>query len=135
MDIFANDHVIAKFTELYDIDHQDGFDIDLEAPIESSEPNMSHDQTKDINQEYVQQDNEAKTLYQLGSSIFVKAGFLADENITSDSIHIPNDGLASCFQNNKYPIANRIFQSMQYQGKGLGIHEQGILEPIQLQEN
>ena len=84
---------------------------------------MSHNQTKDISQEYVQHDNEAKTLYHLGLSIFVRAGFLAVENMTSDSIQIHKDGLASCFQNNKYPITNRIYQSMQYQGKGLGLHE------------
>lgn len=72
-----------------------------------------------------------KISYQLGSSTFVKARFLADDKIMSINFHIDNDGLASCFQNNQYPIANRIFQSMRYQGKGLGIHEKGIQEPIQ----
>jgi hypothetical protein len=61
--------------------------------------------------------------YQLGSSTFIKAGFLAEEKISSINFHIDNDGLASFFQHNQYRIANRICQNMQYQGKGLGIHE------------
>jgi hypothetical protein len=64
--------------------------------------------------------------YQLGSSTFIKVGFLAKEKISSINLYIYDDGLASFFQNNKYPIAIKNFQSMHYQNKGLGMYEQGI---------
>lgn len=75
---------------------------------------------------------KASISYQLGSYTFIKAGFLADEKIPIiNGFHLNNDGLASFFQNNKYPIINKIFQSLQYRGRGFGLHEKGILEPIQ----
>jgi hypothetical protein len=88
----------------------------------------------DQEETYMKNDT-TKIFYQLGSSTFIKAGFLAEEKVSSINFHIEDYGLASCFQNNQYPIANRICQRMQYQGKRLGIHEQGIREPIQFHDN
>jgi hypothetical protein len=67
----------------------------------------------DQEETYMKNDT-TKTSYQLGSSTFIKAGSLVEEKISSINFHIQNDGLASCFQNNQYPITNRICQSMQY---------------------
>lgn len=71
----------------------------MEAPVESSESDILQNYTKDI-----QHVNEDKRSYQLGSSTFIKLGFVVDDEIPSNSFHKHNDGLASCFQNEKYPL-------------------------------
>lgn len=71
LDIFVTDQVIAEFIGLYDNDHKDDFDIDLEALVESFEFDMSQNHTKYVNQKSIPHVNEAKTPYQLGSSTFI----------------------------------------------------------------
>jgi hypothetical protein len=76
---------------------------------------MSQDELKDINIDQFKEEDTSikndkeKIACQLGSSTFIKLGFLADQKIpNNNSFHIDNDGLSSCFQNNKYTITNRI---------------------------
>ena len=47
--------------------------------------------------------------YQFGPTIFIQSGFLTDEKIeSSNDSRLYDDGLASYFQSEEYPIANKI---------------------------
>jgi len=52
------------------------------------------------------------------------------EPLSSTSPSPSNNKLKSSPQSTPSPIVHRILQNMNYQGKGLGLYEQGILEPI-----
>lgn len=67
----------------------------------------------------------------MGSSTFIQSSLLNQIIIP----YSPKNEIASCLKRNKYPIAKNICQSIHYQGEGLGIHEQGILEPLHIKEN
>jgi len=73
-----------------------------------------------------------RSSYALGSNTFIHGGCLVgDKELLSTTLPSPsNNGIASCVLNNKYPVAHPMVQNMNYHGKGLGLHEQGILEPI-----
>lgn len=80
--------------------------------------------------------NKAQKSHQLVPTTFVWFGLLADEQIEiSNNSQLFNDGFTSCFRSNTYPITNQMCRVMNYQGKGLGLHEQGILEPIHVYAN
>lgn len=76
-------------------------------------------------------------LYPLNPLTFIHGGLLAEEKqrIYTNTPLPPNNGLALFFQNNKNPVLDRLLKRMNYQGKGLGLHEQGIIEPIQAKEH
>ena len=74
--------------------------------------------------------------YQLGPTTFIQSGFLTDEKIeSSNDSWLHRDDFASCFESGEYPIENRICQTMNYKGKGLGLHEQGVQEPVYICAN
>lgn len=74
--------------------------------------------------------------YQVGSTIFIQSSFLENEKIeSSNDSWFYDDGLASFFQSEEYPIANKMCQIMNYKGKGLALHEQGFCEPLDIHEN
>jgi hypothetical protein len=106
MDNIQEEHnkAILSQDELKDIEidqfkEEDAKSIDI--PRDGEDTSMKND--------------KSKISYQLGSSNFMKLGFLVDEKIPNrNGFHIDNDGLASWFQNNKYPMENKIFQIIYY---------------------
>ena len=108
------------------MDHEEPFYMNCESET------SFEDQDEDINQEVIPH-IEGPVTYKLGSLTFFRASYLINEEaITFEDPQQSREGLAPCFQGKSYPIANKIFQQMNYQGRGLGLHEQGILEPVQI---
>lgn len=104
----------------------------------SQDPNVNPNHPHDPNPTQdtiitIQAIRESHT-YQIRSSTFIHCDLL-QEITTPSTSYPPQNGLTSCFQNNKYCIRKIIFEKMNYQGNGLGLHEQGILEPLKLIEN
>lgn len=123
-------HIDNQIKDTYNILGHKDTTIDQVKEEEDAKPTMEQIDIPNDQEETYMKNDTTKISYQLGSSTFIKACFLVEEKISNINLHIENDGLESFFQNNHCPITNRIFQSMSYQGKGLGIHEQGIREPI-----
>lgn len=74
------------------------------------------------------------SLYLLGLLTFIHDSSIATKEHLIYTMHSPpsNKGLTSCYPENKYPTLDKMLNKMNYQGKVLGIHEQGTLEPIRV---